>query len=147
MILSNYKPKKSPFWLFLKQKQSKIYKIGVLVAKNHQNLKKIQRSIFIPKCRKLNILQHCATSWPQMTMPHFRHYPIPVKYPTVMVLNVVIPWILYHLNQTHWYPIYLLRQMEPLDHQIQGIRQDFEILKEILHSSTLMVFFKMVYGA
>ena len=48
MILSNFKPKKSPFWPFLLEKLSKIHKIGDFGCKNHQNLKKIQRSIIIP---------------------------------------------------------------------------------------------------
>ena len=48
MILTNYKPKKSPFWPFLFEKLSKIHKIGNFGRKNPQNLKKIQRSIFIP---------------------------------------------------------------------------------------------------
>ena len=48
VILSNFKPKKSPFWPFLKKNSHKFKKIYVLVAKNNQNLKKLLRSIFIP---------------------------------------------------------------------------------------------------
>ena len=48
MILSNFKPKKLPFWPFLLEKLSKIHKIGDFGFKNHQNLKKILRSIIIP---------------------------------------------------------------------------------------------------
>ena len=48
MILSNFKPKKSPFWPILLEKLSKIHKIGDFGCKNLQNLKNIQRSIIIP---------------------------------------------------------------------------------------------------
>ena len=48
MILSNFKPNKSPFWLFLLEKLSKIHTIGDFGCKNHQN-----------QCCKLTILQHC----------------------------------------------------------------------------------------
>ena len=47
-ILSNFKPKMSPFWIFVLEKLSKIHKIGDFGCKNLQNLKKIQRSIIIP---------------------------------------------------------------------------------------------------
>ena len=60
MILSNFKPKKSPFLPFFLEKLSKIPKIGDFGCKNNQNLKKIQRSIFIPLCCKSIIMQHCA---------------------------------------------------------------------------------------
>ena len=42
MILSNFKPKKSPFWPFLLEKLSKMHKIGEFGCKNLQNLKEIQ---------------------------------------------------------------------------------------------------------
>ena len=40
MILSNFNPKKLPFWAFLLEKLSKIHKIGDFGCKNHQYLKK-----------------------------------------------------------------------------------------------------------
>ena len=43
----DFKPKKSPFWPFLLENLSKIHKIGDFGFKNHQNLKKMQRSIII----------------------------------------------------------------------------------------------------
>ena len=48
MVSSNFKPKNSPFWTFFKGKKSlKFTNLVVLVAKNHKNLHKIQKSIFI----------------------------------------------------------------------------------------------------
>ena len=46
--LNDFKPKNDTFDYFYKKIGQKFTKLGVLVAKNHQNLKKIQRSIFIP---------------------------------------------------------------------------------------------------
>ena len=44
----DFKPKRSTFWPFFKEKLSKIRKFGDFGCKNQQNLKKIQRSIMIP---------------------------------------------------------------------------------------------------